>query len=291
MHFKDAKNILSPKNGMNIYRGCTHGCIYCDSRSKCYNMSHDFEDIEVKQNALILLEDTLKKRRTPCMVSTGAMTDPYLHVEEELQYTRKSLELILKYRFGINLLTKSCRIKRDFDLLEAINSKTKCVVQMTLTTYDEKLCKIVEPNVHSSYERFEVLKLLHQLSIPTIVWLGPILPFINDTEENLKGLLNYCLEAGVKGILCFGMGLTLREGNREFYYSHLDKHFKGLKKAYQQKYGNSYILNSDSNAQLMKIFTEFCCKNNILYNTRDIFNYLNQFELKSDFEQLSLFNC
>ena len=225
MHFKEAKTILSSKNGMNIYRGCSHGCIYCDSRSKCYNMDHDFEDIEVKVNAPELLEAALRKKRKKCMISTGSMCDPYMHIEARLACTRKCLEIIDRYGFGVALLTKSNLILRDLDILTSINSKSKCVVQLTLTTWDEDLCRILEPTVCTTRERFEVLKIMNENGIPTVVWLDPILPFINDTEENLRGILEYCVRAKVYGIICFGMGMTLREGNREYFYSKLDEHF------------------------------------------------------------------
>lgn len=160
MHEVISKGILSSNNGMNIYRGCTHGCIYCDARSHCYGMDHIFEDIEIKSNVLQLLEDTLRKKRKKCMIGTGAMSDPYIHLEEKLQNTRRCLEIIEKYGFGLAIQTKSNRILRDLDLLKSINNKAKCVVQITLTTYDEELCKIIEPNVSTTKERFEVLKIM-----------------------------------------------------------------------------------------------------------------------------------
>ena len=218
MHFVKAKGILSAKNGMNLYRGCLHGCIYCDSRSKCYHMEHDFEDIEVKENAIELLKQTLKHKRKKCMIGTGSMTDPYIPLEVELEYVRKALSLIYENGFGFTVITKSNRILRDMDLLQKINERAKCVVQITLTTADEELCKKLEPNVSTTAERFEVLKKLRDAGIPTVVWLSPILPFINDTEENINAILDMCFEAKVKGIVCFGMGLTLREGNREYFY-------------------------------------------------------------------------
>ncbi len=235
MFFTDAKGILSPQNGMNLYRGCTHGCIYCDSRSKCYNIDHDFEDIEVKQNAPLLLEQALRGKRQKCMIGTGGMCDPYMHCEEELRLTRKCLELIDRYEFGLAIQTKSNRILRDLDLLKSINQKTKCVVQITLTTYDEELCKILEPNVCTTRERIEVLHILRENRIPTIVWLSPILPMINDTRENIQGILDACIRENVRGIINFGMGLTLREGNREYFYQKLDCHFPGMKERYKQK--------------------------------------------------------
>jgi len=290
MHFKQAKGILSAQNGMNIFRGCTHGCIYCDSRSRCYNMEHEFEDIEVKQNAPQLLEETLKKKRKKCMIGTGAMSDPYIKEEIELNQTRKCLEVIEKHGFGLCILTKSNRILRDVDLLKKINDNSKCVVQMTMTTFDENLCKILEPNVCTTKERFETLKIMSDNGIPTVVWLCPILPYINDTQENLQGLLDYCVQAKVKGIICFGMGVTMREGNREYFYEKLDEHFPGMKAKYQQRFGDSYELGSDNSRQLMRFFYSECRKNNITCNNDEIFKYLRAFEDKSEASQMSLFD-
>ena len=237
-----------------MYRGCTHRCIYCDSRSKCYQMDHDFEDVQVKINAPELLDQALRKKRKKCMISTGAMGDPYIHLEEQLQLTRRCLEVICDHGFGLAIQTKSARILRDLDLLTAINEKTKCVVQITLTTYDEELCKVLEPNVSTTKERFEVLKIMRDRGIPTLVWLDPILPWINDTEENLRGVMDYCIAAQVHGIICFGMGLTLRDGNREYFYAQLDRHFPGMKERYMAKYGKLYQVVSPRNERLMGIF-------------------------------------
>jgi len=251
-------------------------------------MNHAFEDIEVKENALELLEDSLKRKRKKCMIGTGAMTDPYIPVEKELQYVRKSLLLAEKYGFGFTLITKSAQVLRDLDILKRINEKTKCVVQMTLTTYDETLCRKLEPNVSTTRERFEALKILQQEGIPTVVWLCPILPFINDTEENLVGILNYCAEAKVYGIINFGMGMTLREGNREYFYRQLDRLFPGLKEKYIRCYGEQYVLPSPNEKKLMEIFNRTCDKHNIVHNSNQIFEYLRTYEEKE--EQLSLFD-
>ena len=280
--------ILSPSNGMNLYRGCSHGCIYCDSRSKCYQMNHDFEDIEVKENALELLEAALRRKRKRCMIGTGAMTDPYLPLEKNLGYTRKALLLIEKYGFGVALQTKSDLVLRDLDILRRINEKTKAVVQMTLTTADEKLCRIIEPNVSTTNERFEALKALRDAGIPTVVWLCPVLPFINDTEENIRTILGMCVEAGVRGVLCFGMGLTLREGNREYFYRQLDIHFPRLKERYIRTYGNNYVVDSPRSTELMRLYHRICEENGILHNNDQIFEYLRKFEEKNAAEQLCL---
>lgn len=290
MHFKNVKGILSSTNGMNLYRGCLHGCIYCDSRSECYCMDHDFEDVEVKANALELLENNLKKKRSKCMLATGSMSDPYIPLENELKHVRKALELAYKYGFGFTLITKSNRVLRDLDLLTAINNKTKCVVQMTLTTCDENLCKKIEPNVSTTKERVAVLKKLHEAGIPTVVWLCPILPFINDTKENIKGILDYCIEAKVYGIICFGMGVTLRKGNREYFYQQLDHLFPGMKEKYIKTYGVKYQLNSPNNNELMQLFHQTCQANGIVHDNNQIFDYLKKYENKHENIQLSLFD-
>ena len=287
MHNVTVQGILSAQNGMNLYRGCHHGCIYCDARSACYHMDHAFEDIEVKENALELLEQALKRKRKPCMIATGAMTDPYIPLELKLGHMRGVLELILKYGFGVALQTKSDRVLRDLDLLREINSQTKAVVQMTLTTFDEDLCRIVEPNVCTTRARIETLCKLRDAGIPTVVWLCPILPWINDTEENLRGILDGCIEAQVRGIICFGMGLTLREGNREYFYRQLDRFFPGKKEQYIRTYGNSYELASPNQAALMKLFHETCQARGIMHDNAEIFAYLNRFTCRQ--MQMSMF--
>jgi DNA repair photolyase len=291
MHFVDAKGILTANggsNGMNIYRGCSHGCIYCDSRSACYQFTHPFEDIEVKRNAPELLEKALKSKRKKCMIGTGAMSDPYMHCEEQLQLTRKCLEIIKKYGFGVAIQTKSDRILRDIDLLDEINKEAKCVVQMTLTTYDDDLCRIVEPNVCNTKRRIAVLEEMQKRGIPTIVWLTPILPFINDTEENITAILNECARVGVKGIIDFGMGLTLREGDREYYYAALDKHFPGLKGKYIRKFGNAYEIPSPNSKKLYKIFNDICRKNGMMSTPDECFKFMR--ELPDKYKQMSLFD-
>ena len=288
MHFVDAKGILSATNGMNIYRGCTHGCIYCDSRSTCYQFTHDFEDIEVKQNAPELLERALKSKRKHCMIGTGSMSDPYMHCEEKLLLMRKCLEVIDRHGFGVAVQTKSDRILRDIDLLESINRKAKAVVQMTLTTYDDDLCKILEPNVCNTKRRVEVLEEMQKRGIPTVVWMTPVLPFINDTEENVRAILDECVRVGVKGIICFDIGVTLREGDREYFYAALDKHFPGVKENYIRNYGNAYELSSPNAKPLMALLRKTCKENGILYTPEDCFNYLH--ELPEKYTQMSLFD-
>lgn len=290
MHEVQAKGILSAKNGMNIYRGCSHGCIYCDARSNCYQMNHDFEDIEVKANAPQLLEKALRGKRKKCMIGTGAMSDPYLHLEKELKLTRQCLELIDEYGFGLAIQTKSDMILRDLDLLKSINKKTKCVVQMTLTTYDDELCKIVEPNVCVTSRRAEVLNILKEEGIPTVCWMTPILPFINDTEENIRGILNYTKQAKCYGIMFFDIGMTLRDGDRQYYYEKLDIHFPGLKERYKKTFGDAYMVPSLNRRYLNGLVRKFCRENGMVCDTDKLFAYMAEFEDKQAGEQMSLFD-
>lgn len=289
MHFVQAKSLLSSKNGMNLYRGCTHGCIYCDSRSNIYNMNHDFEDIEVKQNSLELLKKALKSKKEKCMIGTGSMTDPYVPIESKLEFVRNSLKLIYRYGFGFTCITKSDLILRDLDLLKKINEKAKTVVQVTLTTADEDLCRKIEPNVCTTKRRVEVLKKLNEADIPTVVWLTPFLPYINDSEENINELLDYCIETNVKGIICFNIGLTLRDGNRQYFYRKLDESFPGLKNRYIEKYGSSYVLESENNKELMDLFYKRTAEKNILNKPDDVFSYLRDFPNKDKSRQSTLY--
>ena len=291
MHFVDAKGILTGSGGrygMNIYRGCTHGCIYCDSRSRCYQFTHPFEDIEVKQNAPELLEKALKSKRKKCMIGTGAMSDPYMHCEDNLRLTRKCLEIIVENGFGATVQTKSDRILRDIDLLSEINRSAKCVVQMTLTTYDDNLCRILEPNVCNTKRRIEVLEKMQERRIPTVVWLTPILPFINDTEENITAILKECVRVGVKGVIDFGMGLTLRDGDREYYYAALDEYFPGMKERYIKRYGNAYELPSPNAKELMELFQRICKDNGIMSSPDECFEYMQ--DLPDKYPQMSIFD-
>ncbi|MGN0142839.1 MAG: SPL family radical SAM protein [Roseburia sp.] len=289
MHEVMAKHLLSPKNGMNIYRGCSHGCIYCDARSTCYQMNHAFEDIEVKVNAPRLLEEELRRKRKPCMVGTGAMSDPYMHLEEKLGLTRQCLTVIRDCHCGVAIQTKSSRILRDLDLLKEINAASKCVVQITITTMDDALCKLVEPNVCPTSERLRVLEIMQENGIPTVVWMTPILPYINDTVENISGIVEACAARGVYGILSFGIGLTLRDGDRQYYYRKLDEHFPGLKETYIRQYGNAYELTCENGSELQKTFYGLCRKYGIETDEERIFCYMHTYVDKYAGEQLSLF--
>lgn len=290
MHEVEVKGILSAQNGMNLYRGCTHGCIYCDARSTCYQMQHAFEDVEVKRNGPELLEQALRRKRKRCMIGTGAMSDPYQPLEKELRLTRRCLELIDEYGFGLAIQTKSDLILRDLDLLKSISRKTKCVVQITLTTSDEDLCRILEPGVCTTKRRIEVLRILKEEGISTLVWMTPILPFLNDTKENIEEILDACAREKVYGIMNFGIGLTLRDGDRQYFYRKLDHHFPGLKQRYVETYGNAYELPVPEEKKLMAFLIDFCRKNKMEWRSEELFAYLHRFEDRQEGKQLSLFD-
>ncbi len=274
MHTIETKGLLSARNGFNLYRGCTHGCIYCDSRSACYGMNHAFEDVAVKRNAPELLDSALRAKRRPCMLSTGSMSDPYLPLEKDLRLTRRCLEIIRNRGFGLAVLTKSDLILRDFDLLCEINRQAKCVVQMTLTAWDEPLSRVLEPNVCSTRRRVEVLRAFHEAGVPTVAWLCPFLPFLTDTEENLRALLSACADAGVYGVITFGFGVTLREGNREFFYRALDARFPGLTAEYVRRFHNAYACESPNAARLGQILQSECARYGIHCGTDALFTFL-----------------
>lgn len=289
MHYVKTRGILSKNNGANLYRGCTHGCIYCDSRSTCYNMKHNFEDIEVKENSLELMDVALRRMKEKTMIGLGSMSDPYMPIEEKLGYTRKLLELVYKYKHGFTCITKSDLILRDLELLKKINNETKAVVQLTLTCTDEHTSKIIEPNVISTNKRIRILKKLDKENIPAIVWMTPVLPYITDTYENITEILDKCIKYNVYGIICFGMGMTLRDGNRQYYYKKLDKHYPGLKDRYIKQYKNSYQLASPHNNELMQIFKQKTSQHNILNKPDEIFKYLHEIPEKEKTRQTTLF--
>lgn len=288
MHFIQAKSLLSRNNGMNVYRGCTHGCIYCDSRSRVYQMNHAFEDIAVKENAPELLDAALSRKKKKCMIGFGSMSDPYIPLERELKMTQRCLEIISQHRFGVSLITKSDLVLRDIDLLSEIHEKAKAVVSVTLTTADDALCKKIEPHVCITSRRAEVLSALHDAGLPTVAWLCPFLPFINDTEKNISGLLDICRDTHVHGVLFFGAGLTLREGNREYLYERFDADFPGMKERYVSAFGDSYECAGKDSAGLSELVHQFCKGNGILSDTQDVFSYMNNLDEGKKDRQMKL---
>ena len=289
-----AKSIMQKKNNgdkwfgtdynMNLYKGCCHGCIYCDSRSDCYHID-DFDRVRVKENSIDILEHELKSKRNTGVVGIGAMSDTYNPFEEQYEITRNSLKLLAQYGFGCSIDTKSSLVKRDVDLLKKIAEHNSCIVKLTITTADDELCKIIEPNVCVSSERFEAIHELTSNGIFTGVLLMPILPYINDTEENIKAIINNAAEAGAKFVYAM-FGVTLRENQRDYFYQKLEEHFPGMKKKYIGKYGESYTCISENAKELYEIYESECKRLGLLYKMEDI---INGYKGANSYEQISLF--
>ena len=278
MEFVKAKTILSKvKYGnewygvdynMNLYRGCSHGCIYCDSRSNCYHIDN-FDVPKGKENALLILESELSKKKDHGVVGIGSMSDTYNPFEKQYEQTRGALKLLSKYNFGVSIDTKSDLILRDLDILKEINSKNNVIIKFTITTSSDELSKILEPHVCVSSKRFEAIKILSESGIFTGIMMNPVLPFITDNEEDIKRLVRMAHESGARFIQTY-MGMTLRENQRDYYYEKLDKHFKGLKDKYIKYYGERYNCADPNYKTLYNMFTKECDKYGILYNMKDI---------------------
>lgn len=290
MHYKEVKAILTPQNGLNIYRGCNHGCMFCDGRSTCHRMDHDFEDIEVKTRAVDMLENALKKKRTRSMINTGSLTDPYVDIEADLQYMRRCLHQIERFDFGVVIQTKSNMVLRDIDILDKINRKTKCVVVIKMCTADEKLAKILEPNASTVTERKEVLLAMKERGIPTLVNLGPILPYINDSEKALMDIIDICKEARVYGIMTDKMWPVIREGNKERFMELLGKHFAELYDRYEDEFEGAKVLATPNQLGLKRLLMESCEENGIVYDKDELLRFMREYKNKTMGTQMSIFD-
>jgi DNA repair photolyase len=256
----DENNIFGIRYNMNLYRGCQHQCIYCDSRSKCYQIEN-LADILIKENAIELLEKELRSKRTKGAIGLGSMNDAYMPIEKEKRLTRSALELILKYRFGVHIITKSNLVLRDIDLLKEI-SKVYTAVSFTITAAEDDLSKKIEPGAPSSSKRFEAIKELSNNGIYTGITMMPILPYITDYEENIEKIVKEAKKAGAKYIIGF-MGTSQREGQREYFYNKLDQLFPGTKEKYISRFGNNYSCPSPDSAKLYKLFYDLCSRESI----------------------------
>ena len=295
MEFVKAKTIMTKvKDGnewygvdynMNLYRGCSHGCIYCDSRSECYHIDN-FDTVKGKENMLHILENELSKKRLKGVVGIGAMSDTYNPMEIKYQQTRGALQLISKYSFGVSIDTKSDLILRDIDLLKEINLKNNVIIKFTITTPDDNLSKIIEPNVCVSSKRLEAIKLLNDNGIYAGIMMNPVLPFITDKEEDIIKLVKLASEYGAKFIHTY-MGMTLRENQRAYYFEKLDEKFPGLKEKYIKTYGDKYNCLTPNYKYLYKIFADECDKYGILYKMNDIINAYKK--RNTNDEQITLF--
>lgn len=278
MKFIPAKTIISSYSAnnswfgnnynMNIYKGCCHGCIYCDSRSECYHVEN-FDEVRAKENALALIERELKSKRKTGVIGTGAMSDPYNPFEKEFKLTRGALELINRYRFGISIDTKSDLISRDIDILKAISLHSPVLIKMTITTADDSLCKKIEPNVATSSERFATIKKLSANGVFAGILLMPVLPFLEDNEENISSIIKLAHENGAKFIYP-AFGVTLRQNQREWFYSKLDEHFPSIKRKYIMQYGNAYECHSPKAKELWRLFQGECDRLGISYKMDEI---------------------
>lgn len=248
---KTTDNLFGITYNMNLYRGCQHGCIYCDTRSDCYRVG-DISDISVKENAVELLRWELASKKTKGTIGTGSMNDPYMPIEKELQHTRQALQAIKDFKFPVHVITKSDLVVRDADILQDI-SKTYAAVSFTITTVDDRLAKRIEPNAPSSTERFKAMEELVKKGIYTGVTLMPVLPFINDMSWNVEAIVRAAKDHGASYVIPM-FGMTLRKGSRDYYYKALDAGFPGVRKQYEDLYGDSYECYSLGHRGLNYIF-------------------------------------
>lgn len=255
---------------MNIYKGCCHGCIYCDSRSECYHVDN-FDEVRAKENALAIIERELKSKRRKGVVGTGAMSDPYNSFEKKYRLTRGALSLIDTYRFGISIATKGALVTRDIDILKQIQQHSPVLIKITITTCDDELCSKIEPDAALSSERFAAIRELSDNGIFAGILLMPVLPFLEDDEKNISGIIRLAHENGAKFIYP-AFGVTLRQNQRDWYFNKLDEHFPGLKQKYIRQYGNAYECHSQNSELLWQLFSRECDSCGILYKMEDIIN-------------------
>ena len=274
-----AKQLLTPIKGsmddffyadwnMNLYRGCCHGCIYCDSRSVCYQIDN-FDSVRPKENALTLLEDELLSKRKTGVITMGSMSDVYNPLEKKLCLTQNALELIRKHRFGAAYTTKSALCARDAALLAEIARHAPVCARMTVTCADDDLCRKIEPHVSVSSERFSAIRTLADHGIYTGVWLNPVLPYLTDNEDNIRRIVQMTADAGGRFVVCF-FAMTLRTGNREYYFNALDKTFPGVRQMYTHHYGNAYELLVPEADRLYDAFRDECTKCRLHWKFSDI---------------------
>lgn len=271
---------------MNLYRGCCHGCIYCDSRSSCYRVEN-FDKVRVKENALQLMRDDLRRKVKTGVVGSGAMSDPYNPFEREQLLTRHSLELLDAFGFGVSMLTKSDLILRDMDLYQSIAEHSPVNCMVTITTADDHLSKLIEPGVPVSGKRFQVVERLSQAGLFAGIVMTPILPFLEDNRDNITDMIKKAKDSGAKFLYPM-MGVTLRDNQRAYYYEKLEQIFPERKLAatYEKRYGDRYICNSPKAKELYSLLATECEQAGILYKMADI---IHSYKKQYQYEQLNLF--
>lgn len=258
---------------MNIYKGCSHGCIYCDSRSECYNVSN-FDEVRAKENALLTIEHDLRSKRRTGVIGTGAMSDPYNPFEKEFELTRGALELINRYGFGVAIATKSDLIVRDVAILKEIATHSPVLIKLTITSADDELCRKLEPRAPISSKRFEAIKKLSDAGLFAGVLLMPVLPFIEDTEANVTGIVERAHQSGARFIYP-AFGVTLRQNQRDWFYNKLDELFPSVKEKYIKTFGNSYECRCPNHKELWELFRHECDKFGIFNKMDEIISAYN----------------
>lgn len=255
---------------MNIYKGCCHGCIYCDSRSDCYRVEN-FDRVRAKENALELIRNDLRRKVRAGVVATGAMSDPYNPFEKEMQLTRHALELLSAYGFGAAVDTKSSLVTRDIDVLREISGQSPVIVKLTVTTADDALAGKLEPFAPPPSLRFEALRMLSEAGIFAGILLMPVLPFLEDSAENVLSVVRQAHRNGARFVYPM-FGVTLRRNQRDWYYQKLEEHFpgQGLKEQYARRYGESYLCHSPQSKALWDLFRAECGRLGLLYRMQDI---------------------
>ena len=250
---------------VNLYRGCCHGCLYCDSRSDCYR-NPDFDRVTAKSDALRILRDELARKVRPAFIAMGAMSDPYNPFEEELLLTRHALELIDAYDCGVSVDTKSDLIVRDIDLYQSIQAHSPVICKITVTTVDEELAAKVEPRAPSPARRLAAIRSLAQAGLFCGVLLMPVLPFLEDRHEQVLAVVDRSADAGAKFIYS-GFGVTMRQGQREYFLRELDRAFPGehLSRRYLARYGDRYRCPSPRARELWEVFAARCRERGLLY--------------------------
>lgn len=284
-NYKEDNNWFGSNYNMNIYKGCCHGCIYCDSRSDCYGID-SFDNVKAKENSLELIRKELKSKRKTGVISTGSMSDPYNPFEKKYNLTGRALEIINENGFGVDIATKSDLIVRDIEILKKIKEHSPVLCKLTITTIDDELCKKIEPSVTITSKRFEAIKKLSDAGIYTGILLMPILPFINDTEENIISIVQMAKKCGAKFVYPL-FGLTLRNNQREYFLKSLDENFYGIKQKYLSTFGNEYLCLSPNANYLYKVFSDECKKLGLLYKMKDI---VKDYKRGYGSEQISLFD-
>ena len=295
MEWIEAKSLLSKNKcpeewfgfdyNLNLYKGCCHGCIYCDSRSQCYRIDR-FDVVRGKKDAALILEKELRHKKSRGIIGMGAMSDPYNPFEKEVHLTREALMLIERYGFGAGITTKSDLILEDLELLKRIHENMTTVVNFTITSASDEYSLKIEPHVAVSSKRFEAVRRCKEAGLICGIIMNPVLPFITDSKENVLKIIETAHLCHADYIMTY-MGVTLRQNQRDHYYKKLEELYPGLSYQYQRIYGNRYHCESLKWRENYELLKEECLKRGILYQMEDIVKLIRSH--KKEIRQLSLF--